>query len=125
MDEFYVDKKQPGFVRGGFYDESGGMLVGRNAELVCKMLNDYIKLKAENQRLTRDIQIMVEKAADKHRPAYDEQQRRIMTMEDRIRELEDIKVAAIYFYEMWCDGSVDDEAEAAEKLAALLPGEGE
>ena len=39
MRDFYVDKKQPGVVRGGFYDEMGGMLVGTKAKAVCDVLN--------------------------------------------------------------------------------------
>jgi hypothetical protein len=39
MKEFYVDPKQPGFVRGGFYDAMGGMLVGVKARAVCDVLN--------------------------------------------------------------------------------------
>lgn len=37
-------------------------------------------LRAENERLKADIQYMVTKAATKHRPAYDEQQRVIMDL---------------------------------------------
>ena len=36
---FFVDPQQPGVVRGGFYDEMGGMLVGMNAKWVCDALN--------------------------------------------------------------------------------------
>lgn len=39
MPEFYVDPKQPGFVRGGCYDAMGGMLVGVKAQAVCDVLN--------------------------------------------------------------------------------------
>jgi hypothetical protein len=44
MSEWYVDK---GFVRGGFYDELGGMLVGHRAREVCDMLNAHSQLQAE------------------------------------------------------------------------------
>lgn len=37
---FYIDHDSPGIVRGGFFDENGGLLVGRCAEWVCKALND-------------------------------------------------------------------------------------
>lgn len=40
---FFVDPAQPGFVRGGFYDEMGGMLVGVNAEWVCEQLNKALE----------------------------------------------------------------------------------
>lgn len=40
---FFVDPQKPGIVRGGFYDEMGGMLVGVNAEWVCKALNDAVE----------------------------------------------------------------------------------
>jgi hypothetical protein len=37
---FFVDPKNPGVVRGGFYDEMGGMLVGVHAKWVCETLNE-------------------------------------------------------------------------------------
>ena len=36
---FFVDAGTPGIVRGGFYDEMGGMLVGVHAQEVCDKLN--------------------------------------------------------------------------------------
>ena len=50
---FFVDPKQPGYVRGGFYDEMGGMLVGLRAGLVCKMLNEHPTLFSENTKLRK------------------------------------------------------------------------
>lgn len=44
-------------------------------------------LQAENDKLKSDIRIMIEKAAAKHRPAYEEQQRRIAELEAENRQL--------------------------------------
>jgi hypothetical protein len=45
--EFYVDKEQPGIVRGGPFDSMGGMLVGMHAKEVCDRLNNYSRLQAQ------------------------------------------------------------------------------
>lgn len=37
---FYIDPKNPGIVRGGFFDEMGGILVGVRAPWVCAALNE-------------------------------------------------------------------------------------
>ncbi|KKK72612.1 hypothetical protein LCGC14_2902150, partial [marine sediment metagenome] len=49
---FYIDPKSPGIVRGGFYDDMGGIIVGERSMLigiyaqeVCDMLNAQIKEK--------------------------------------------------------------------------------
>ena len=46
--KFFIDTNNPGIVRGGFYDEMGGVvvshgsiLVGRAAQYVCDALNAY------------------------------------------------------------------------------------
>jgi hypothetical protein len=39
--EYYIDPTQPGIVRGGHYDDMGGMLVGTKAELICDILNAH------------------------------------------------------------------------------------
>jgi hypothetical protein len=51
VSEWYVDK---GFVRGGFYDELGGMLVGHRAREVCDMLNAHSQLQAELEEVRED-----------------------------------------------------------------------
>lgn len=38
---FFIDQQKPGIVRGGFYDEMGGMLVGMRAQEVCDVLNGH------------------------------------------------------------------------------------
>lgn len=38
---FKVDPENPGVVRGGWYDDMGGLLVGAEAEYVCNALNGY------------------------------------------------------------------------------------
>ena len=37
---FYIDKTHPGIIRGGFFDDMGGLLVGMNAQWVCDALNE-------------------------------------------------------------------------------------
>ncbi len=44
---FFIDQTQPGFVRGGPFDEMGGMLVGVHAKEVCDMLNEHPTLLTE------------------------------------------------------------------------------
>jgi hypothetical protein len=46
---FFVDPTQPGIVRGGFFDEMGGMLVGLHAKWVCEALNAAAKLQEQNK----------------------------------------------------------------------------
>jgi len=41
---FYVDGEQPGVVRGGFFDEMGGMLIGLRAPYVALALNEHAQL---------------------------------------------------------------------------------
>ena len=38
---FFVDKLQPGIVRGGWLDEMGGFLIGPPAKYVTNALNKY------------------------------------------------------------------------------------
>lgn len=38
---FTVDSNNPGFVRGGWYDDMGGLLVGMQAQYVADALNAY------------------------------------------------------------------------------------
>ena len=52
------------------------------------VVEEFSKLEAEIARLQEYIRVMVEKAADQHRPAYDEQQKRIMALTDEIERLE-------------------------------------
>ena len=40
-----------GVVRGGFYDEMGGMLVGERAQDICDRLNSLADIQAELERL--------------------------------------------------------------------------
>lgn len=42
---FYIDPRFQGMIRGGFFDEMGGILVGAKAQWVCDALN--LKLKQE------------------------------------------------------------------------------
>lgn len=37
--KFYVDEQQKGVVRGGWFDDMGGILVGSSAQEVCDALN--------------------------------------------------------------------------------------
>lgn len=60
--------------------------------------------------LQKYIQEMVAKAADAHRPAYDEQQRVIMELHDRIKELESELARADY-----ATRRAVERAETAEK----------
>ncbi len=46
---FFIDPKQPGIVRGGFYDAMGGMLVGQHAKWVCDALNEKIERDANSK----------------------------------------------------------------------------
>lgn len=46
---FYVDPHKPGCIRGGFFDEMGGMLVGMHAKKVCDALNDHEPLREAAQ----------------------------------------------------------------------------
>ncbi len=52
---FFIDQTQPGFVRGGPFDEMGGMLVGMHAKEVCDMLNEHPTLLTEGERLREVI----------------------------------------------------------------------
>lgn len=63
-------------------DEFGTFIMYKDHTATIKALQE------ENEKLTGSIQEMVTKAAAKHRPAYDEQQRRIMAYQDRVKELE-------------------------------------
>jgi hypothetical protein len=45
---FYVDKTQPGIVRGGWLDEMGGFLIGRGSQYVADALNSYAEAKPDD-----------------------------------------------------------------------------
>ena len=49
--KFYIDPAQAGVVRGGWFDEMGGMLVGVHAEKVCTMLNEHPEMQATIERV--------------------------------------------------------------------------
>ena len=52
-----------------------------------RTIAEKVEMQAEIDKLKSDIEIMIQKAASKHRPAYDEQQKRIMNMQAEIDEL--------------------------------------
>lgn len=43
---FFVPSNSPGIIRGGWFDEAGGMLVGLHAQWVCDTLNKAITTKS-------------------------------------------------------------------------------
>lgn len=45
-----VDPKNPGVVRGGWFDDYGGMLVGTQAEFVADAINEYVKIHIDRAR---------------------------------------------------------------------------
>lgn len=45
-----VDKDNPGIVRGGWFDEYGGMLVGTEAQFVADAINEYVKVHIDRAR---------------------------------------------------------------------------
>ena len=53
---FFVDPNQPGYVRGGPFDEMGGMLVGMHSVEVCNMLNEHLALKEMNGAMESVLQ---------------------------------------------------------------------
>ena len=65
---FFVDPKQPGYVRGGPFDEMGGMLVGLHAGPVCKMLNEHLALSSE----VSTFRMAIETAMDLYTEDYDD-----------------------------------------------------
>ena len=70
-----------------------GLVFKQHLCLVCanKLFDTATSSDAETiAKLRGDIQTMVEKAASKHRPAYDEQQATIATQKQEIAELKEI-----------------------------------
>lgn len=51
---FFIDPNNPGIVRGGFYDELGGMLVGMHAKEVCDILNTHYEKIAVHKEVWKD-----------------------------------------------------------------------
>ena len=49
--EFYISPEAKGVVRGGFFDEMGGILCGVNAQWICNALNE----KGLNEQPSRPI----------------------------------------------------------------------
>ncbi len=49
--KFYVDAQQKGVVRGGWFDEMGGILVGMRAQEVCDALNASLSTDAINKEM--------------------------------------------------------------------------
>jgi len=52
-----------------------------------RILNTLIKTEAKLAKAHSDIRCMVEKAAAKHRPAYDEQSMKIMKLEAKLKRI--------------------------------------
>lgn len=46
----HVDKDQPGIVRGGWFDDAGGILVGTQAQFVADAINEYVKIHIDRAR---------------------------------------------------------------------------
>lgn len=52
MQKFYVDAQQKGVVRGGWFDDMGGILVGSSAQEVCDALN--VSLSTDTITISRE-----------------------------------------------------------------------
>jgi len=63
MKKFFVDPSNLGWVRGGFYDDMGGMLVGMHANEVCNILNTHYE-KEENKDAHDDLPAFLKPQAE-------------------------------------------------------------
>lgn len=70
------------------------------------------------------IRVMVEKAAATHRPAYDEQQQRIMTLTDRLAAAEALLQERRHFVQHEPNPPYGSEAYLFRELMAMMHGDG-
>jgi hypothetical protein len=95
---FFVDQKQPGVVRGGPFDASGGILVGVHSYEICDMLND-------RQRLT----------------SLEQELREALTkLRDSRQECERLRAANGELWKQQCETSKDNERLTAENSRMKL-----
>ena len=72
------------------------------------------RLEAENAKLKADIQCMVEKAAQKHLPAYREQGEKMLQLTEKNERLESALKKVLYWQSsITCPASVMEQAEKA------------